>query len=155
MIQSSSNRHISTSTVQRRLHESGLHGRIAANKPLLKDTNNKKRLACTKNTINGHSMDIRKVEICPLVWGVQMWDFFASWPRRRVMECCIRWPGLHNHPTSTHLRWFGMSWTAEWSKSSQQVLSNSFKTKKPSGKSWLRECQECVKLSSRVKNWRI
>jgi hypothetical protein len=43
--QSSNNRHISTSTVQRRLRESGLHGRIAAKKPLLKDTNKKKRLA--------------------------------------------------------------------------------------------------------------
>jgi hypothetical protein len=42
--------------------------------------------------------------------------------RERVMECCIRWPGLHNPPTSTKLRWFGMSWTAEWRKSSQQVL---------------------------------
>ena len=54
----------------------------------------------------------------------------AIWPRRRVMECCIRWPGLYNHPISTQLRWFGMSWT-EWRKSSQQVLSicgNSFKT---------------------------
>uniref|UniRef100_A0AAZ3RWF6 Calcium binding protein 39-like n=1 Tax=Oncorhynchus tshawytscha TaxID=74940 RepID=A0AAZ3RWF6_ONCTS len=28
------------------------------------------------------------------------------------MECCIRGPGLHNHLTSTQLRWFGMSWTA-------------------------------------------
>ena len=46
--QGSSNRHISTSTVQRRLCESGLHGRIAAKKPLLKDTNNKKRLAWAK-----------------------------------------------------------------------------------------------------------
>jgi transposase len=45
--QGSSNRHISTSTVQRRLHESGLRGRIAAKKPLLKDTN-KKRLAWAK-----------------------------------------------------------------------------------------------------------
>jgi hypothetical protein len=45
---SSSNRHISTSTVKRRLRESGLHGRISAKKPLLKDTNNKKRLACAK-----------------------------------------------------------------------------------------------------------
>ena len=34
--QSSSNRHISTSTVQRRLRESGFHGQIAAKKPLLK-----------------------------------------------------------------------------------------------------------------------
>ena len=41
----SSNRQISTSAVQRRLFESGLHGRITAKKPLLKDTNKKKRLA--------------------------------------------------------------------------------------------------------------
>jgi hypothetical protein len=46
--QSSSNRHISTSTVQRRLHESGLHGRIAVKKPLLKETNNNKRLTWAK-----------------------------------------------------------------------------------------------------------
>ncbi|CDQ98985.1 unnamed protein product [Oncorhynchus mykiss] len=45
--QSSSNRHISTSTVQRILCESGLHGQIAAKKPLLKDTN-EKRLAWAK-----------------------------------------------------------------------------------------------------------
>jgi hypothetical protein len=46
--QSSSNRHISTSTVQRRLCESDLHGQIAANKLLLNDTNKKKRLAWAK-----------------------------------------------------------------------------------------------------------
>jgi hypothetical protein len=46
--QSSHNRHISTSTVQRRLCESGLHGKIAAKKPLLKETNKKKRLAWHK-----------------------------------------------------------------------------------------------------------
>ena len=56
----------------------------------------------------------------------------AIWPRRRVMECCIRWPGLHNHP-SPQPNWdgFRMSWTTEWRKSSQQVLricGNSFKT---------------------------
>ena len=54
------------------------------------------------------------------------------WPIRSWMECCIRWPGLHNPPTSTKLRWFGMSQTAEWRKSlSICVLSmcgNSFKT---------------------------
>ena len=43
--QSSSNRLISTSTLQRRLCESDLHVRVAAKKPLLKDNNNKKRLA--------------------------------------------------------------------------------------------------------------
>ena len=46
--QSSSNRHISTSTVQKRWRESGLHGRIAAKKPLLKATNKNKRLAWAK-----------------------------------------------------------------------------------------------------------
>jgi hypothetical protein len=52
--QSSNNRHISTSTVQRRLRESGLHGWIAAKKPLLKDTNDKKRLAWPRIRSNGH-----------------------------------------------------------------------------------------------------
>ena len=47
MLQSSSNRHIST-TFQRRLHESDLHGRIAAKKPLLKDINKKKTLSWAK-----------------------------------------------------------------------------------------------------------
>ena len=50
---------------------------------------------------------------------------------RRGMKCCIKWPGLHKHPTSTQLRWLGMSWTAEWWKSRQQVLiiwGNSFQT---------------------------
>ena len=47
-LQSSSSRHISTSTVQRRLRESGLHGGIAAKKPLLRKNNKKKRLAWAK-----------------------------------------------------------------------------------------------------------
>ena len=46
--QSLSNIHISTSTVQSRLCESGLHGWFAAKKPLLKDTNKKNRLAWAK-----------------------------------------------------------------------------------------------------------
>ena len=46
--QSSSNRHISTSILQRRLSETGLHGRISAKIPLLKDTDNKKRLTWAK-----------------------------------------------------------------------------------------------------------
>src|SRR4029434_4207276 len=45
MFQSSSSRHISTSTVQRRLQESGLHGRIAAKKPLLRKNKKKKIIA--------------------------------------------------------------------------------------------------------------
>ena len=47
-LQSSSNRHISASIVQRRLRESGLHGWIAAKKPLLKDTKKKTRLSWAK-----------------------------------------------------------------------------------------------------------
>ena len=43
--QNLSNRLISTSTFQRRLCESGLHGEIAGKKPLQKYTNEKKRLA--------------------------------------------------------------------------------------------------------------
>ena len=39
---------ISTSTVQRRRRESGFHGRIAAKKPRLKETNKKKRLVWAK-----------------------------------------------------------------------------------------------------------
>jgi hypothetical protein len=46
--QSSINRHISISTVQRRLCESGLQGQISAKKALQNDTNNKKRLAWAK-----------------------------------------------------------------------------------------------------------
>ena len=52
--QSSSNRHISTSTVQKRLRESGLHGQIAARKPLLKDMIIIRDLLGTRNTSNGH-----------------------------------------------------------------------------------------------------
>ena len=51
--------------------------------------------------------------------------------KKSVMECCIRWPGLHNHSTSTQLRWFGISWNPEWRKSCQQVPSicgNSYNT---------------------------
>ena len=60
--QSSSNRHISTSTVQRRLCESGLYGQIAK-KPLRKDTN-KNRLAWSKKT---WAMDIRR-------WKSVLWS---------------------------------------------------------------------------------
>ena len=62
--QSSCSRHISISTVQRRLRESGLCGQITAKKPLLKDTNTKKRTCWGQET---RVMDIRPGEICPLV----------------------------------------------------------------------------------------
>ena len=71
MFQSSSNRHISTSTVQRRQHESGLHGRIAAKKPLLMDANKKKRLALAKK----HEQWILDRWKCVLWSVVQTGDF--------------------------------------------------------------------------------
>ena len=69
----------------------------------------------------------------------------AIWPRKRVMECCIRWPGLHNHPTSTQLRWFEMSWSEgkAANKCSAYVGSPSRLLEKHSRGSWVRECQEC------------
>lgn len=73
--QSSSNRHISTSTVQRRLCESGLHGRIAAKKPLLKDTNKKKRLAWAK-----------KHEQWTLDWLVQFFYFWFQLPNTELVN---------------------------------------------------------------------
>ncbi|CAJ0964314.1 unnamed protein product [Ranitomeya imitator] len=46
--QSSSSRHISTTTVKRRLCVAGLHGKIAARKPLLRTGNKQKRLVWAK-----------------------------------------------------------------------------------------------------------
>jgi hypothetical protein len=72
MLQSSSNRHILTSTVQR-LCESGLHGQISAKKPL-KDTNNKKRLAWAKKHEQQTSDQWKFV-----LWsGVQIGDFGSN-----------------------------------------------------------------------------
>ena len=53
--------------------------------------------------------------------------------------------------TQPQPRWFGMSWTEEWRKRSQQVLSitPSRLLLTHSRWSWWRECQECAKLSSR------
>ena len=85
----------------------------------------------------------------------------AIWPRRRVMECCIRWPGLHNHPTSIKLRWLGLFGQQSEGKAvkncSAYVGTPSKLLKKHSRWIWLRECQECAKLSSRqrVTIWRI
>ena len=47
-LQSSSSRHIFTSTVQRTPCESGLHGRIASKKPLQRKNNKKNRTAWAK-----------------------------------------------------------------------------------------------------------
>ena len=52
------------------------------------------------------------------------------------------WGGEHNHPTSTQLRWFGMSWTAEWRKSGQQVLRIFGNSRKTVGKAFLMKLVE-------------
>ena len=82
----SSNRHISTSTVQRRLRESS-HGRIAAKKPLLKDTNNKKRLAWAKKhkqwTLDGP--DESKFAI----FGSNRRDFLRCRVGERMTSACV------------------------------------------------------------------
>ena len=74
-----------TSTVQRRLRESGLHGRIAAKNQPLKDTNKKKPLAWAK-----------KHEQCILDWWKSvLWsdeskfEIFCS--NRRVCESQSMW----------------------------------------------------------------
>ena len=74
----------STSTVQSRLCESGLHGQIAAKKPLLKDTD-KKKTSLGKET---REMDIRTVKICPLIWWVQILYF---WFQPLSCEMQNRW----------------------------------------------------------------
>ena len=67
--QSSSNRHISTSTVQRRLRESGLLGQIAIKKSLLNDTNKKKRQAWAKKH-EQWTLDIKRKHIT-VVFGTR------------------------------------------------------------------------------------
>ena len=74
--QSSSNIHISTSTVQRRLRESGIHGQNAAKNPLLKDTSKKRRLAWA-NKHKQWTLDRWK---CILWSGVQIGDFWFQPP---------------------------------------------------------------------------
>ena len=89
--QSSSNRHISTSTVQRRLRESGLHGRIPAKKPLLKDETftTKGRDEETFLGQETRAMDIRPVEICPFVWWVKILNVWFQLPC--LCEMQSRW----------------------------------------------------------------
>ena len=94
--QSSSNRHISTSTVQRRQRESGLHGRIAAKKPLLKDTNKKKRLAGAKKHEQWKLL-------CPLVWWAQIFDFWFQLPC--LCETQSRWTDYLCMCGSHHEAW--------------------------------------------------
>ena len=72
----------------------------------------------------------------------------AIWPRRREMECCVRWPGLHNHRTSIQIE---MDWHELDRRVKQKQPTSAQHTsrllEKYSRWNWLRECQECAKLS--------
>ena len=74
--QSSNSRHISTPTVQRRLSESGLYSQIAAK--IHYEGQATIRMMCLGQETQG--MDIRLVEICALVWFVQIWDLWFHLP---------------------------------------------------------------------------
>lgn len=51
------------------------------------------------------------------------------WPRRRVLECCVTWHGLHRHPPNPIERVGGeLDRTVEAKQPSAQHLWNSFKT---------------------------
>ena len=69
--------HLNIKTVQRRLCESDLHGWITTKKPLLKDTNNNKRLAWAKKH---EQWTLDRWKSVPLVWWVQFWDFWFQPP---------------------------------------------------------------------------
>ena len=69
--QSSSSRHISRTTVKRRLCESGLHGRISARKPLLRTGNKQKRRVWAKEHNKEHNKENSLNEkVCPNFWSV-------------------------------------------------------------------------------------
>ena len=70
----------------------------------------------------------------------------AIWPIRRVMECCTRWPEPN---------WDGLGWVGPQSdrktanRCSAYVGTPSRLLEKHSSWSWMKECQECLKLSLR------
>ena len=68
---------------------------------------------------------------------------------------CIRWSGLHNHPTSLNLDdlgWVGLQSEGKAAnKCSAYVGTLSRLLENHSRWSWLRECQGCARLSSRKK----
>ena len=77
----------------------------------------------------------------------------AIWPRR-VMKCCIKMTWLSTI-TRPQPNWDGLGWVGPQSegkaanKCSAYVRTPSRLLEKHSRWSWLRECQECTKLSLR------
>ena len=95
----------STTTVQRRLRESGLHGWIAAKKPLLKDTN-KKRLAWAME--HGQwTLDQWKSVLCCWCPNLKFVVPNTAFVRRRVDERMI---STCVFPTVKHGGGGGMVW---------------------------------------------
>ena len=88
-----SSRHISTSTVQRRPCESGLQGRIAAKKLLLKDTNNKKKLAWANKhkqwTLNRWKSVLWYYESKILIFGSNSRVFVRCRAGEQMISACV------------------------------------------------------------------
>uniref|UniRef100_A0A3P9JZU7 C2H2-type domain-containing protein n=1 Tax=Oryzias latipes TaxID=8090 RepID=A0A3P9JZU7_ORYLA len=93
----SRSRHISTTTVKRRLCESGLHGRISARKPLLKKGNKQKRLVWTKQ----HKE-----------WTLDQWKSYL----KNLKNHCQRWHNMSVVTRGGHLSCAdcGKSFKATW-----------------------------------------
>uniref|UniRef100_A0AAQ5WXS1 Transposase Tc1-like domain-containing protein n=1 Tax=Amphiprion ocellaris TaxID=80972 RepID=A0AAQ5WXS1_AMPOC len=101
-------RHVSPSTVQRRLREPGLYGQIAAKKPLLWKSNKQKRYVLAKKH---QGMDIRPVEICALFWTMtpkhtsRLFKGYLSMKESDGMLHQMTWP-----PQSSNLNPIQMVW---------------------------------------------
>ena len=83
----------STSTAQRRLCESDFHGRIAEKKPLLKNTNKKKRLAWTKKheqwTLNWYKSVLRSDESKFEIFGSNRCVIVRLRVGERMISACV------------------------------------------------------------------
>uniref|UniRef100_A0A096M621 Transposase Tc1-like domain-containing protein n=1 Tax=Poecilia formosa TaxID=48698 RepID=A0A096M621_POEFO len=76
--QSSSSRHISATAVKRRLCESGLHGGIAARKPLLRTGNKQKRLVWAKQH-KEWTLDDKMIKLWPHRAKIHFTVFWSFW----------------------------------------------------------------------------
>jgi hypothetical protein len=141
--------------------EWGLHCQIAVKKPLLKDTNNKKRLVWAKKH---EQWNIRPVEICPLVWWVQSsvglsFDFKQDNDTKYTSRLCKGYLTRKESDGVLHLastitrpqpNWDGFGWVGTQSdskaanKCSAYVGTPSWMLEKHSRWIWLRECQERI-----------